>query len=184
MKSEIKSQRNGSVLCELEGTLKLCLETAVKGGADLRSADLHDADLYGADLGGAKGVTKYQTTPLLLLRDQPGPIRAYKLVTEDGIGPFKGGIIYEIGKEFSVADANTDEMEQCGAGINLTTLDWCLKEFRAGYRILVAEFTAEASGGSQREATRVNLPTSHFLGGKYEQAQRSGLRRHHRSRRM
>ena len=122
------------------------------GGADLRGADLRGADLRGADLGGAylrgadlrgaNGVNKYVTTPLYLLFDQPGQIRAYKLVTVDGVGPFNGGITYEIGKTYDVADANTEESEQCAAGINLATLDWCLREWRGGYRILVVEFTA------------------------------------------
>jgi hypothetical protein len=77
------------------------------------------------------------------LRDQLGKVRAYKLVTADGIGPFNGGIKYEIGKSYEVTDANTDEAVQCAAGINLATLDWCLKEWKESYRILVAEFMAK-----------------------------------------
>ena len=116
-------------------------------GANLRGADLYGANLYGANLrganlSGAEGITKYQTTPLLLLLDQPGPIRAYKLVTADGIGPFNGGITYEIGKDYSVENANTDERIQCAEGINLATMDWCLRQWKDGYRILIAEFTA------------------------------------------
>jgi len=41
-----------------------------------------------------------------------------------------------------VADANTDVNEQCGAGINVATLDWCLKEYQDGYQILLIEFLA------------------------------------------
>ena len=40
-------------------------------------------------------------------------------------------------------EANTDEQEQCGAGINLADLPWCIKEWQKGYRILLAEFTAK-----------------------------------------
>lgn len=138
MKFEIKHRFSGSVLFSLEcGSLKLCVEAAVKGGADLRGANLR-----GADLGGAKGVNPYACTPLLMLLDQPGLIRAYKLVTADGIGPFNGGLKYEVGQSYEVADANTSPLEDCGAGINLATLDWCLREWRQGYRILVAEHTA------------------------------------------
>ncbi len=78
-----------------------------------------------------------------MLCDQPGKIRAYKLVKENGEGPFNGGIIYAVGKTYSVKDANTNENEQCAAGINLATLDWCIKEWQTGYRILIAEFTAK-----------------------------------------
>ena len=56
---EIKHRFSGSVLFSLETeSLKLCVEAAVKDGAnlygaDLRGADLRGADLYGADLRGA-----------------------------------------------------------------------------------------------------------------------------------
>jgi len=111
-------------------------------GANLRGANLWGADLGGADLCGAKNISKFITTPLYMLLDQPGSVRAYKLVTADGVGPFNGGITYRVGNSYSVNDANTDETEPCGAGINLATLDWCLKEWKDGFRILIAEFTA------------------------------------------
>ena len=51
MKTQIRSRYTGTVLFESDdGTTALCLQTAVKAGADLHSADLHSADLYGADL--------------------------------------------------------------------------------------------------------------------------------------
>jgi hypothetical protein len=77
-----------------------------------------------------------------MLLDQPGPIRAYKLVTAEGVGPYNGGVTYEMGRVYEVDDANTDVNTQCGAGINLATLDWCIREWRGGYRVLVAEFAA------------------------------------------
>ena len=40
-----------------------------------------------------------------------------------------------------LAQFGTDE--QCAAGINLATLDWCMRYWQSGYRILVAEFTAK-----------------------------------------
>ena len=136
---KIKYRFNGSVLFSLEcGSLKLALEAAVKSGADLGGADLG-----GANLSRAKGINKYISTPLQLLRDQPGKIRAYKLVSADGVGPFNGGITFEVGKSYSVDDADTDETVQCGKGVNLATLDWCLREWKEGYRILVAEFIAK-----------------------------------------
>jgi hypothetical protein len=119
-------------------------------GANLRWADLSQVDLTGvnlswadlgwADLTEAKGINKYVTTPLYLFMDQPGPIRAYKLVTADGIGPFNGGITYAVGQTYAVEDADTDEAGTCAAGIHLATLDWCLRRYQPGYRILIAEF--------------------------------------------
>ncbi len=111
-------------------------------GATLSGADLSMATLSGADLAGAKHLNPLLTTPMYLLREQPGAIRAYKLVKADGVGPFNGGIVYRVGESYEVADANTNETEACAAGINLASLDWCLKEWCPGYRILVAEFMA------------------------------------------
>ena len=92
---------------------------------------------------GAKGISKYRCTPLLLLHDQPGRIRAYKLTNESGEGPFQGGITYELGKTYKVMNANCDEAAHCAAGINLATLDWCINNWKRGYRILIAEFSAK-----------------------------------------
>ena len=51
---EIKHRITGNVLFSLEcRSIKLCVEAAVRVGADLRDADLRDANLGGADLGGA-----------------------------------------------------------------------------------------------------------------------------------
>ena len=78
-----------------------------------------------------------------MLLDQPGKIRYYKLVNEKNEGHIKGGIKYEIDKTYEVEDANTDETIECGTGINLATLDWCLKEYKEGYKIMIAEFEAK-----------------------------------------
>jgi hypothetical protein len=54
MNFEIKSWVSGKVLFSLETTsMRLCIEAAVKSGADLSGADLRGADLRGADLRGA-----------------------------------------------------------------------------------------------------------------------------------
>jgi hypothetical protein len=111
--------------------------------ANLRDADLRDADLRDADLRGANGLHRDLVTPLRILLEQPGQIRAYKLVTAEGVGPFNGGITYKLGGSYEVADADANELVACGVGINLCTLDWALKEWCPGYRILVAEFTRE-----------------------------------------
>ena len=112
--------------------------------ANLSRANLSRANLSGADLSGAENVSPWLVTPLLMLLDQPGPLRAYKLVDASLQSPMQptGKIAYSIGGEFSVADANTSVTDDCGAGINLATWDWIAKEWQEGYRVLVAEFTA------------------------------------------
>ena len=169
MKFEIKSRYNGSVLFAMETeSLKLCLELAVKSGASLdgasldhasldhasligaslnhaslNGASLDHASLIGASLIGANGINKNLCTPLQILLDQPEKIHAYKLTTKNGDGVFNGGITYKIEKSYEVLDANTDDTQQCSKGINLATLDWCMKNWKENYRILIAEFTAK-----------------------------------------
>jgi hypothetical protein len=119
------------------------LSWANLSGADLSWANLSGANLSGANLSGANGIDAARCTPLLMLLDQPGPIRAYKLVTADGVGPFNGGLIYRVGESVAVADANTNPLDACAAGINVATLDWCLREWTPGWKVLVVEFTAQ-----------------------------------------
>ena len=117
--------RFGKVLMEVEGDT------------------LSGANLYDANLRGAKGLNPHIVTPLLMLHDQPGQIVAYKLVDQEGEGLYNGGIVYEIGKTVEVKNADTDCAVHCGAGINLATLDWCLREWREGCRVLKCQFMAE-----------------------------------------
>ena len=146
---EIKHRYSAHVLFSLEcGSLKLCLEAAVNAranleGANLEGAYLEWANLRGAYLQGANGVNKHISTPLRILLDQPGKIRAYKLVTAEGASPINGTkLTYRLGETVEEANANTDEAYQCSAGISLATLDWCLREWCEGWRILVCEFEA------------------------------------------
>ena len=91
MKFEIK--QNGEILFSVEAkSFRFAVEIAVKNGANLSGADLY----------GAKGVDKNLCTPLTILLDQPGKIRAYKLVTQEGFGPYYPEINYLNGKIFSV----------------------------------------------------------------------------------
>ena len=162
---EIKNTNNEILFSTKETTssLKEIVELAVKSGANLyganlsradlsganlSGANLSRADLYGADLSradlyGATGINKNLITPLRMLLDQPGKIRAYKLVNSQLEGPYNGGIKYEMETEYSVSQVNSNESEQCGAGINLATLDWCMREWKPTYKILIAEFTAK-----------------------------------------
>jgi uncharacterized protein YjbI with pentapeptide repeats len=109
-------------------------------GADLMGADLRGANLRDANLRDAKGINPHLSTPLLMLYDQIGQIRAYKLVTKDNTGPYYPKITYTKGKTYTVENANTDVNIHCAKGISLATLDWCMKEWKPGYKILIAEF--------------------------------------------
>ena len=62
-------------------------------------------------------------------------------------------------EEFTVR-VNSDENEQCGAGINLATLDWVMREWKPGYRILIMEFFAN-------EPTKGNLVIPTNTDGKF-----------------
>ncbi len=112
------------------------LQDADLRDADLRDAYLQDADLRDADLRGTKSINKNFTTPLYSLLYADGPITAFKLVNAEGTGPFNGGITYEVGKSYTVDDANTDEYTHCGKGINIASLDWVCREWKPGYRVL------------------------------------------------
>ncbi len=111
--------------------------------ANLREANLRGADLHGADLCGVKNINKYLTTPMYILLDQTNPVRAYKIVNEINQGIHRGGLVYEINKIISEKDYDVDEYLACGKGINLASLDWCLKEWKPGYKIIVCEFNKE-----------------------------------------
>jgi len=109
-------------------------------GANLVDADLAGADLAGADLAGAKGINYNLCTPLAILLEQTGKIRAYKLVTAELTGPYYPTTTYEHGKTVT-ADVTCDDVhQQCAPGISVATLDWCMRNWKEGYRILIVEF--------------------------------------------
>jgi hypothetical protein len=119
------------------------LRDAYLRGADLRDAYLRGAYLRGADLRDANGINPYAVNDLLILTDQVGKVRAYKLVKQNGEGPFRGGITFKVGETYEVNGADCDPENQCGAGINLATLPWCIQNWRRGGRILLMEFSAK-----------------------------------------
>ena len=117
---------------------------SIKLGLAVKLAVRAGANLAGANLARAKGISPERSTPLLMLLDQPCKIRAYKLVDSKYRSPIQthGKLSYAVGKTISVEDANTDPREHCAAGVNVATLDWCLTNWKDGYRILVVEFEA------------------------------------------
>lgn len=112
-------------------------------GTDLHGTDLARAKLSGTDFDGVIGFSKFRTTPLYGMLDQPGEIVAYKLVAENYTGPFYSGLVYTVGSEVSVEDADTNECESCSYGINLATLDWCLRHCHRENRIMMCSFRRE-----------------------------------------
>jgi len=122
-------------------------------GAYLKGANLQGAYLQGAYLQGAAGAVPYLVQPLMALLHQPGIIRLFKVVTRDYGSPTATGygpvLCYRVGAELSVDDANTDPADDCGAGINVATIDWLVREYglldkvsRTRYRIVAIECTA------------------------------------------
>lgn len=134
-------------------SVREALERAAASHANLARANLADANIAGADLAGAnmvgayladaKGLDPRRVNPLLTMCLQPGMQRGFKLVNEHGEGPYNGGIRYVIGGTYTVKGFNPDPNDDCGAGINLATLPWCMREKKDGYRILIAEHTAK-----------------------------------------
>jgi len=109
------------------------LREANLGGADLRRADLREAKLWGADLWGAdlreaKNLPNIYKTSLSLLKYQPKNIklRAFKYLNGNK-SPYQD-FEYEIGKTYPVEESNDDETILCAKGINIATLDWCLRD--------------------------------------------------------
>ena len=151
----IKDYRTGEVLfsdnsLSLEDLVRKAIkEKKSLSGADLSRANLSmanlsRADLSGAYLSGAAGIDPRRTNPLLILLEQPGPIRAYKLLDKKGRSPFWSGskLSFPIGASLEVPDANTDPNVEFGAGINVCTLDWAIRNWEPGRLIRVVEFTA------------------------------------------
>ena len=96
-------------------------------GANLRGADLREANLRGANLRGAKGVSKIHQSDLTILRYQKGKIRAFKYLNRENVSPYQE-MKYEIGKSYSEKKFNSDEKDCCGEGLNIATLEWCIKD--------------------------------------------------------
>ena len=124
--------------------LRDTLIKAVCANADLHGANLSNAYLSNADLSGAIGLNRWRSMPLMMLMDQPGAMRAYKLVLKSNDeGIYNGGLKYTVGATLSVDNADTDPDADCGAGINVAPLDWCLRQYNADLHVIrIVEFTA------------------------------------------
>lgn len=84
--------------------------------------------------------TKYDVNDL---EDHYGRVRAYKATKKDGQGWHQGGIVYKVGESFEVQNACTDKKQDCAAGINLASLDWCEEQKpKPDGRVFACEFDA------------------------------------------
>ena len=112
-------------------------------GANLTRANLTGANLTGADLTRAGGVCRELQTPLMMLLDQPGRIRLYKLVTAALDSPMSSTKVlrYDIGSVHEVPDADEDINRDCSRGLHVATLDWCLKNRQECWRVMIVEFS-------------------------------------------
>jgi len=102
------------------------LRSADLRSADLRSADLRSANLSSADLSSAKDAALCATA-LSILRHQKRRLIAYKFVNSDLRSPINGNIEYKVGKVLEETNYNTSELDDCGAGLNVATLEWCIR---------------------------------------------------------
>ena len=149
MKIQIKHRWTADVLFEYErknNSMKLTLEVAVSRGknlsyanlynanlsnadlsyADLYNADLSKANLSNADLSKAKGNIKLWRNELSIIKQQDCLLKAYKYLNGNK-SPYQS-FKYEIGKEYTFDDLDTDETVMCGRGGNVATLEWCLRD--------------------------------------------------------
>jgi len=100
--------------------------------ANLAGADLAWANLCRANLTGAKGIPKIYQSNLSILNNQVNPLRAFKFLDKDMASPINDKkITYEVGKEYA-KKVNKDKKEVCGAGLNVATLEWCIRENTLG----------------------------------------------------
>jgi hypothetical protein len=81
-------------------------------------------------------------TDLARLKKHNGPVRAYKYTDKDGKSPTQptGKLNYEIGKTVEVKNASTNAADDCAAGVNLASLDWCQSSLHGDSRLFAVEF--------------------------------------------
>ncbi|HNR64681.1 MAG TPA: pentapeptide repeat-containing protein, partial [Atribacterota bacterium] len=126
-------------------------------GADLRGANLYEANLRGANLCGAnlcganlRGAdlceAKNHLPQLYCLKQMPPKTKLtlYKYVTKDFKSPTSDNkITYQVEKYYIVEEYETDERIECGAGLSVATLQWCLINKDEEDIILECEFLSK-----------------------------------------
>ena len=93
--------------------------------ANLRDANLQDANLQGADLQGADNLPKIHQSNLAILKQQKGKLRAFKYLN-GSTSPYRN-TEYTLGETYKSENYSDDERVLCEKGLNVATLDWCLR---------------------------------------------------------
>jgi hypothetical protein len=88
---------------------------------------LSEYKLRSADLNSAKNISKIFQSPLSILKSQKGKLRAFKYLSKYGFSPYKN-MNYIVGETYIEENCNTNEMQECGKGLSIATLDWCLRD--------------------------------------------------------
>jgi hypothetical protein len=108
-------------------------------GSNLSNSDLSYSNLRGSDLREAKNfdIAKWQPD-LYILRQQPKGTKlyAYKFLNKDLTSPFQH-FQYEIGKTYKCTNFDSDELHECGEGLNLATLSWCKRKRENDGQVIV-----------------------------------------------
>jgi hypothetical protein len=83
--------------------------------------------------------------------------------------------VYSNGAEISVVNANTDPSVSCGTGINVATLDWCLREWNSERIIIIVEFEAKDIAAIPYGANKFRLHRCTVIGEQKIDAKELGL---------
>ena len=113
-------------------------------GASLAGANLAGANLDGASLAGVKNITTFLwRNNLSILKQQTGKLIAYKYLYGNK-SPYQD-FEYVVGQTYSVSDYDTDELKLCASGLNVATLEWCLRNTNCdlGKTYVQCEFNAK-----------------------------------------
>ena len=158
MKFEIKSRFTGAVLFSLEcDSWKVCIEAAVKSGADLYGANLSGANLSGADLSGAKDAERVIAATRIL---PEGSLIGWKKCQRDVIVklriPEEARRSHAFGRKCRAEFA--DVLEVIGADVGISKRD-DKTAYRVGERVTCDswcdDFQDECAGGIHFFITRI-----------------------------
>ena len=115
------------------------LQGAYLQEADLQEADLREANLRGADLQGADLLPDLY---ILKFQSADSKLRAWKFLKVDSTSPYQGHR-YEVGQSYVADDFSTDERIACDKGLNVATLQWCLRNSNSEDNLFIeVEFLA------------------------------------------
>lgn len=107
-------------------------------------ANLCHARMENTGLGDATGLSQVMFNQLEEMRYIRGTQYAFKLVDANYDSVFADTKIhYTVGETISVAEYDTDESNVCAPGIHVATLQWCMRCWCPGLKILVVSFEPE-----------------------------------------